>query len=54
VSSKNDDGALTSTIRVEIVLDPVHFCSAADARAKTLNFMANLLRNAGWHELCWI
>jgi hypothetical protein len=40
-------------IRVEIVLDPVHFCcSAVEARAKTLNLMANLLRNAGWHEPC--
>jgi len=42
----------TSTIKVEFVLDPVHFCcSAVEARAKAPNSMANLLlRNVGWHE----
>jgi len=42
----------TSTIRVEFVLDPVHFCcSAVEARAKAPNSMANLLlRNVGCHE----
>jgi hypothetical protein len=35
------------TIKVEIVLDPVHFCiSAVEGCAKALNLMANLLRNA--------
>jgi hypothetical protein len=43
---KNDACDRTSTIRVEIVLDPVHFCgSAMGALAKPLKLMVKPLRN---------
>jgi hypothetical protein len=38
----------TSAIRVEIVVDPVHFCSSAvKARAKALHLMTKLRMQAG-------
>src|SRR5258708_26237192 len=55
VFEKRQPRVRSSTIGVEIVVDPVHFCcSAVEARAKTLNLMANLLPNARWHEPCSI
>jgi hypothetical protein len=51
------DASGTSTtikIRVEFILDPVHFCdSAVGARAKAMNAMAKPPWNAGWHESCF-
>jgi hypothetical protein len=39
---RKSNGRLSWAIRVEIVLDPVHFCSSAmEARAKALNLMAD-------------
>jgi hypothetical protein len=40
-----------SAARVEIVVDPVHFCSSAD-RARQGSAFNDQAANAGWHEPC--